>query len=325
MDTLSSNGGQERSRSIGAGISLNSFLLSICLLTPSASSAEFDDAIQPLLKARCVRCHGSIEPKSGLNLSTPAGLARGGESGAAISGSLDTSLLWERISADEMPPDKPLPAAEKDYTEVIKHYPKSKERELALEQKALIRGQQNDNAGMVENFNILLRDYPNSTAAAKAHFWIGRTAYESKDYKTAAEHLAKAREMDKEHYLERASLPLMLSFYYLEEPVGVERPDGVPDRLGGEPDGLPDGRRPGPAGTGEQDLAAADGEAVGRREAPPEGLPLVGRQLPGRKSGRHAVSLRRPAAWQTRRPGPALASTIPPIATRQHRKKLFIK
>lgn len=93
---------------------MNSFILSICLLTPSASPAEFDDAILPLFKVRCVRCHGSIKPKAGLNLSTPAGLARGGESGAAISGGLDESLLWQRISDDEMPPDKPLPAAEKE-------------------------------------------------------------------------------------------------------------------------------------------------------------------------------------------------------------------
>jgi TolA-binding protein len=118
---------------------------------------------------------------------------------------------------------KNLPAAEKDYTEVIKHYPKSKERELALEQRALIRGQQNDNPGMVESFTQLLRDYPTSAAAAKAHFWIGRTAYEAKEYKNAADHLAKARDMDKEHYFERASLPLMLSHYFVEDAPGVAR------------------------------------------------------------------------------------------------------
>src|SRR5262245_12664597 len=97
-----------------AGTFSKSWLLTICVLTSAASPAEFDDAVQPLLKARCVRCHGPNEPKASLNLSTAAGVARGGESGFVIAGGLDNSLLWQRISADEMPPDKPLPAAEKE-------------------------------------------------------------------------------------------------------------------------------------------------------------------------------------------------------------------
>ncbi len=118
---------------------------------------------------------------------------------------------------------KNLAAAEKDYLKVIKEFPKCKERELALQQEALIRGQQNDNAGMAEHFQLLLKDYPQSAAAPQAYFWIGRTAFDAKDYKRAAPSLAKSRELDKEQYFERASLPLLLCFYYLEDRAGVAR------------------------------------------------------------------------------------------------------
>ncbi len=87
------------------------FTLCASLLTAAVSAAEFD----ALLKSRCVRCHGPNQPQAGLDLSTVAGLARGGENGVIVVGSsLEKSVLWQRISADEMPPKQPLPAAEKE-------------------------------------------------------------------------------------------------------------------------------------------------------------------------------------------------------------------
>ena len=118
---------------------------------------------------------------------------------------------------------KNLAAAEKDYTEVIRRFPKCKERELALQQEALIRGQLNDNPGMSENFELLLRDYPKTPAAAEAHYWIGSTAFEAKDYKKAAENLAQARTLDKEKYFEKASQRLILARYFQEDREGVAR------------------------------------------------------------------------------------------------------
>ncbi|WZP00138.1 PSD1 and planctomycete cytochrome C domain-containing protein [Isosphaeraceae bacterium EP7] len=71
-------------------------------------------AVMALLKARCVKCHGPGKHEAELNLSTPKGLARGGESGeAVVRGKLDESLLWERVAADEMPPKDPLDESEK--------------------------------------------------------------------------------------------------------------------------------------------------------------------------------------------------------------------
>ena len=65
----------------------------------------FDRDVRPVLKARCIKCHGPIKPKGKLDLSGPRALARGGESGPAVeAGSPDDSALWGRVSADEMPP-----------------------------------------------------------------------------------------------------------------------------------------------------------------------------------------------------------------------------
>jgi TolA-binding protein len=118
---------------------------------------------------------------------------------------------------------KDLVSAEKDYTTLIKKYPKCKERELALQQRALIRGDLNDKAGMSESFELLLKDYPESLAAPEAQFWIGRSAYDLKDYKKAAEKLGLARKLDPKSYFERASLPLILSHFYLNDKAAVAR------------------------------------------------------------------------------------------------------
>jgi Protein of unknown function (DUF1553)/Protein of unknown function (DUF1549)/Planctomycete cytochrome C len=70
--------------------------------------------VLPLFRTRCVKCHGPAKSEAKLNLSTPGNLARGGESGAVIAPrNAENSLLWQRIDADEMPPDDPLGAEEK--------------------------------------------------------------------------------------------------------------------------------------------------------------------------------------------------------------------
>ena len=70
--------------------------------------------VLPLLKTRCVKCHGPVTRKAGLSLATPQSVARGGKNGASVEpGRPDDSLLWERVEADEMPPKEPLAAVEK--------------------------------------------------------------------------------------------------------------------------------------------------------------------------------------------------------------------
>jgi hypothetical protein len=72
--------------------------------------------ILPLLKARCLRCHGPVKPKGKLNLSNARSLARGSENGpVVVPGNLEESPIWEQVSTDEMPPrpGDPLSTAEK--------------------------------------------------------------------------------------------------------------------------------------------------------------------------------------------------------------------
>lgn len=99
---------------------LFALLCGLCWDPASTSAAEptaddqFETQVAPLLAARCLTCHGTQEPKGELDLSQRATALKGGESGPAIEpGKLDESLLWEKVSADEMPPKKPLKAEEK--------------------------------------------------------------------------------------------------------------------------------------------------------------------------------------------------------------------
>ncbi len=80
----------------------------------AADAAEVSPVVQALFKAQCVKCHGPNKPKAGLDLSSPSGLSRGGETGAVVvGGKLDRSLLWQRVAAGEMPPTGALSEAEK--------------------------------------------------------------------------------------------------------------------------------------------------------------------------------------------------------------------
>ena len=48
---------------------------------PKADATLFAETIQPLLVAKCVRCHGKETQKAELALHTPQGVQKGGESG----------------------------------------------------------------------------------------------------------------------------------------------------------------------------------------------------------------------------------------------------
>ena len=100
-------------------------LLTMCaaVLTTAAPTVAADDAlrfesdIQTVFASKCGKCHSAKARKGGLDLSSMAGLLRGGESGeAAVAETLDDSLLWSMIDGGDMPPDgEPrLSADEKD-------------------------------------------------------------------------------------------------------------------------------------------------------------------------------------------------------------------
>ncbi|HUQ92141.1 MAG TPA: DUF1553 domain-containing protein [Bryobacteraceae bacterium] len=67
--------------------------------------ARFERDVAPLLKARCVQCHGDTKPAAGLNLTSSAGLQKGSGNGPVIvEGFSERSLLIRRVSNHTMPP-----------------------------------------------------------------------------------------------------------------------------------------------------------------------------------------------------------------------------
>jgi len=72
---------------------------------PMEMASVFDKDILPILKSRCIGCHGGAAPKVGLDLRTVTGILQGGNSGPAIRlDAAETSLLYEVVSSGKMPP-----------------------------------------------------------------------------------------------------------------------------------------------------------------------------------------------------------------------------
>jgi len=118
-----------------------------------------------------------------------------------------TALAQRALSYQQC---KNLKAALADFNSLLSRYPKAaKEQELALEQKALILGQQDDKQGMAETFSLLLQKFPDSSVAGKANYWIGWAACEARNYKTAIAPLQAARNLDKEHFGDKATRLLL--------------------------------------------------------------------------------------------------------------------
>jgi hypothetical protein len=87
------------------------FLLLPAAVSRAQDPALFDSRIKPILVERCVQCHGSGAVMSGFDLTTEAGLKKGGKQGAPIvPGKPDESRLYQFVSAGKMPPGRKLDA-----------------------------------------------------------------------------------------------------------------------------------------------------------------------------------------------------------------------
>jgi TolA-binding protein len=125
------------------------------------------------------------------------------------------AALAQRALAYEQ--DKNYNAALTDLNIILAKYPKAQEREAALQLKALILGQQDNTKGMVDTFRQLLREFPRSSVAAQAQYYIGKTAFEAKDYKTALTALNTARQLNKDQYYNLATVRIVLCQFYLRD------------------------------------------------------------------------------------------------------------
>jgi TolA-binding protein len=132
-----------------------------------------------------------------------------------------TAALAQRALAYEQ--DKNYNAALSDLDLILSKYPNAHEREASLQMKALILGQQENTKGMVETFRQLLKEFPKSSVAAQAQYYIGKAAFEAKDYKTAMAALNAARQLNKEQYYNLASLRLILCQFYLKDRPALTR------------------------------------------------------------------------------------------------------
>src|SRR4051794_32547459 len=95
-------------------------LVGACAVVQAAGPARPESArkaegkVLAVLRARCVKCHGPAKPKAGLTLTSLSGVAEGGQDGPIVRpGDLEGSVLWQNIDEELMPPDRPLPQAER--------------------------------------------------------------------------------------------------------------------------------------------------------------------------------------------------------------------
>jgi TolA-binding protein len=101
-----------------------------------------------------------------------------------------------------------------DLNTLLTSFPNAKEREAALQQKALLLGQQENPKGMTEAFQQLLKEFPKSAVAAQANYYIGKAAFEAKDYKAAIPALDASRKLDKEQYFAPATVRIVSAYFY---------------------------------------------------------------------------------------------------------------
>jgi len=127
--------------------------LQVPLASPAADVAKveltFEKDILPIIKAKCIRCHAGVEPKAGLNLTSTSALLSGGKSGAALRiRAAESSLLYEMVSSEKMPPVG---------------------QKLTADEKGLIRKWINDGASGVSNAATIDR-YDDVTTAVPWSF-----------------------------------------------------------------------------------------------------------------------------------------------------------
>ena len=110
-----------------------------------------------------------------------------------------------------------------DLNTLLAKFPRAREREAALQQKALLLGQAEDSAGMSDTFRQLLKEFPKSAAAGQANYYIGKTAFDAKDYQGSIAGFDAARRLNAEQYAASATLRIVSAYFYLKDRVSLTR------------------------------------------------------------------------------------------------------
>jgi hypothetical protein len=92
----------------------------LCGVDPEKKSTSqktifFKTDIQPVIQAKCLRCHDEKNHKAELDLTTPESILKGGESGpVVIPGKPEASELYKKVHSGAMPPKKKDPLTESE-------------------------------------------------------------------------------------------------------------------------------------------------------------------------------------------------------------------
>jgi len=92
-------------RFVGLGLSVG--LAALFAVPSRAAPPRYETDVAPILRDHCVKCHGALARKGGLDLRTVAAMTHGGDTGAAlVPGKSGESLIIEQVASREMPPGK---------------------------------------------------------------------------------------------------------------------------------------------------------------------------------------------------------------------------
>ncbi len=108
-------------------------------------------------------------------------------------------------------------AAIEDLSALLAKFPNAREREGALQQKALLLAEQHRFPEMTQSFQQLLKEFPKSAAAAQANYYLGKAAFDAKDFKRSLSYLDAARRLNRGQYFEPATIRLILAQFALHD------------------------------------------------------------------------------------------------------------
>ena len=98
-------------------LALWGFFAAAQIASATDAAVLWTDKVQPLLDVNCIKCHGPLQQKSGLELDTIDALMKGGDDGAVIvPGKPQESRLYKNLASDaeqHMPPKKQLTEADR--------------------------------------------------------------------------------------------------------------------------------------------------------------------------------------------------------------------